>query len=305
MGQPLTLFYKRSPHQYVELTTRYIAKIYDWDRGSILHPAVPTNLELTTYFCLDYGTCEFYNPKFDYFQFIAFLHQGIELASSVKTEIKSWLIKILDWKWYISLFSRDRSHALAYLERPTDAQLKPVKDALRLLIEHSWTDAPFIVRSGTGDDLPPEIFFHPPEKLTRVFETWYPTSTEAHQSRTIEEKRYNDYNDMPLVIMKVWNDEWKKDGITVQDYLKKLVAELDKKTGKNYLNTMDNEARSHKEACFWLCLYKFHRLNLREQKSVASKPLISDLIDNIWNLFDNRLPVAIPRYVMKNLHSRD
>jgi hypothetical protein len=303
MGQPVTLFYKRSPHQYVELTTRYLVKIYDWDRGSILHPAVPTNLELTAYFCMDYGTCEFYSPKFDYFQFIAVLHQYTELEPSVKKEIKSWILKILDWKWYTSLFSREISHRLQYLELPTDEQLKPVKDALKLFIEHNWTNAPFIIRSGTGDELPPEIFFHPPEKLTRVFETWYPTSNEAHENRTIEEKRYVAYNDRTIETAKIWIDEWKKDGVNiVRDYSGKLMKELGQKTGKNY-TISDNESRAHEEACFWLCLYKFHRLNSREQKAVVSKPLISDIIDNIWNVFDNRLPIAIPKYSMKNLHS--
>jgi hypothetical protein len=58
------------------------------------------------------------------------------------------------------------------------------------------------------------------------------------------------------------------------------------------------EGDVYNHACWWLCLYQFHRLSLAEQKSLIEFPVISDTIDNIWNMFDNRLPIAIPRYIM-------
>jgi hypothetical protein len=298
MGQPLTLFYKRGPNQYVELTTRYIAKIYDWDRGSILHPAVPSNLELTKYYCRKYGTCEHYSPKFDPFEFIAILHQrGLNnVDSSIKATIKQWIIKILDWDWYSKICEREVSHTLSYLERPTDVQFKPVKDALRLFVDHPWIDPPFIVKSGNGDNLPSEIFFQPPQERIRVQEMWNPVTDVTHQSRDIALEGYEEYDPPISPILKTWEDELKLDHHSLSAYGSKLAKEISKKIMREF-TTEEGDVYSH--ACWWLCLYQFHRLSLAEQKSLIEFPVISDTIDNIWNMFDNRLPIAIPRYIMK------
>jgi hypothetical protein len=299
MGQPITLFYKRNPTEYVELTTRYIAKIYDWDRGSILHPAVPMNLELTGSYCGAYGTCEYYNPKFDYFQFIAFLHQDVlnELVDpSIKPIVKNWFIKLVDWKWYSKLYDRAITHKLGYLEHPTDAELKPVREALRLFVDHKWDDSPFTIRNGSGSDLLPEIFFHPPDELTRTLDMWYPTSESTHQNRIIDETEYEEYEPETTPIFKVWEDELKIDGHHLTEYSGKLAKEISAKIGREFTS---DEGDVYSQACWWLCFYRFHRLNISEQKAVVNSPIISDTIDNIWNMFNNRLPIAIPRYTMR------
>jgi serine/threonine protein kinase len=297
MGQPLTLFYKRGPNQYVELTTRYIAKIYDWDRGSILHPAVPSNLELTKYYCRKYGTCEHYSPKFDLFEFIAILHQrGLNnVDSSIKATVKQWIIKILDWGWYSKIYEREISHTLAYLELPTDVQFKPVKDALRIFVDYPWIEPPFIVKSGTGDDLPLEIFFQPPQERIRVQEMWNPVTDVTHQSRDIAPESYEEYDPFISPVLKTWEDELKLDHHSLSKYGDKLAKEISKKIMREF-TTEEGDVYNH--ACWWLCLYQFHRLSLAEQKSLIEFPVISDTIDNIWNMFDNRLPIAIPRYIM-------
>lgn len=298
MGHPITLFYKRNPTEYVELTTRYIAKIYDWDRGSILHPAVPMNLELTGLYCGAYGTCEYYNPKFDYFQFIAFLHQDVlsgMIDPSIKPIVKNWFIKLVDWKWYSKLYDREITHKLGYLEHPTDTELKPVREALRLFVDHKWDDPPFIIRNGSGSDLPPEIFFHPPDELIRTLDMWYPTSESTHQNRMIDETEYEEYEPETTPIFKVWEDELKIDGHNLTEYSGKLAKEISAKIGREFTS---DEGDVYSQACWWLCFYRFHRLNVSEQKAVVNSPIISDTIDNIWNMFNNRLPIAIPRYIM-------
>lgn len=297
MGQPLTLFYKRGPNQYVELTTRYIAKIYDWDRGSILHPAVPSNLELTRLYCRKYGTCEHYSPKFDLFEFIAVLHQyGLNnVDPSIRATVKQWIIKILDWDWYSKMYEREISHTLSYLEVPTDAQFKPVKDALRIFVDYPWIEPPFVVKSGTGDDLPSEIFFQPPQERIRVQEMWNPVTDITHQSRDITSESYEDYSPLMSPIIKVWEDELGLDHHHLAEYVTKLLKAISEKIRKKF--TAD-EGPVYSHACWWLCAYQFHRLSPAEQKVLVDLSVVSDTIDNIWNMFDNRLPIAIPRYIM-------
>jgi serine/threonine protein kinase len=107
MGRPVTLYFVRGPNSWVKLTTRYIAKIYDFDRGSIDHPAVPRNLDLDQYYCKQYGTCNGFHPKFDFFQFVSTLHQDYlgSVNSTIKDSIKdNWIFKILDWDtWYLNV----------------------------------------------------------------------------------------------------------------------------------------------------------------------------------------------------------
>lgn len=302
MGQSITLFYKRGPHQYIELTTRYIVKIYDWDRGSILHPAVPSNLELTGIYCKNFSTCEYYNPKFDCFQFVAHLMQYMTeniFGPSDKLELESWLNNVFEQKWFRTIFNSANWARLPYLNKPTDAQFKPVKDVLRLFVDHKWSNSPFTIKSGTGDDLPPEIFFRPPEELTRVQEMWYPVSNLSHQQRDIKAESFEEYEPFINPILKVWEDELRRDDHNLSEYGAKLAAKVSEKIDRKFT---DDEGDVYSQACWWLCAYQFHRLDSLQQKALVNFPVVLATIDNIWNMFNNKLPISIPRYVMKNIN---
>jgi hypothetical protein len=52
------------------------------------------------------------------------------------------------------------------------------------------------------------------------------------------------------------------------------------------------------EGCEWLTCYKFHNLGKPEQDALLVSPEMIAVVDDIWNMFGNILPVQIPRYFM-------
>jgi len=71
---PIKLCYQIGPNKYFYLETKYLVKLFDFDRGnkvsSKYNECVINNLGIQDKFCEEYGQCNSKNPKIDYVKFL-------------------------------------------------------------------------------------------------------------------------------------------------------------------------------------------------------------------------------------------
>lgn len=94
---PVNLYYKTSSNQYVRLTTKYMIKIYDFDRGS--SPHVQRNIFIDYFFCKKHGQCNAPRSKVDIFNFLSSLYTYISYLNI--NSIKPFLYSVVN-KWFIT-----------------------------------------------------------------------------------------------------------------------------------------------------------------------------------------------------------
>ena len=311
LGRPVVLYYARRGDKYVELKTRWFVKIYDWDRGSSVHPAVPSNLELSYAYCRRIGTCEAWNPKYDLFKFLSILMSyapaiGPHFAGIIRL---NWIENVMDMSWYdqlkVKLEEKDQWHnGLPFRTVPTDAQLRPPRQVLIAFLQATWDDAPFREVSGDGSNLPAEIFFHTPPEQKRVLEMWHPVSTATHPSLQIQLPTYKigsgglgaTVKPDPEEIVELWLNELDQDGHDPDIPMGKLMTQL--RTKKPGLSSSPDEPW-YIQACAYLICYQFYRLERPQQNAILVSTEMRAVVDDIFNLFGNQLPIEIPRYVME------
>jgi len=297
MKRPITLYFKRGDTSYVELVTRYVPKIYDFDRGSIFHLAVPLNLGLDRYYCQSYGTCTWYNQKFDTFQFVAEMYQYLlpKVHLNIKNNLKAkWILKILDWTWYDNILeTRERSHHLEYKEFPTDTQFKAPKDCLKEFLEAKWDDPPFTVKNTGIESIPSSLLFSPPEVKSFSVVPWVPVSTETHPAldlTTLTEEYEEEDNDL----MDVWHEYCRHLGYNYEEREIILMTAIVMRKPMNAL-----KKQWYLAACEYLVLPMFHQISRRDRFAVSqSSDIMKSVIDDIWNMFGNTLPITAAKLLM-------
>ena len=295
MGREVTLYFARGPDSYVELKTRWIPKIYDWDRGSILHPAVPRNLDLDMNYCQDYGQCADWNPKADAYQVLAiYVFKFAQyLLPEVSAQLNaSWVWKIMREAWYEANMVRQWGYILKV--HATDAQFKPVPEALSMLLNVNWTDKPFEVKTGDLKVLPPELLFTPPKPRKVETTMWKPDSAETHPALG-SNPTFPAFSPWFAIIRRItpWIKESEQQGwdplSSMTQFEQRLIA------AKPSLKM--NEW--YKTALYVLLLPQFHQLSRPQQEAILDdSPALIGAMDDIWNVFANRLPIEIPKYQM-------
>jgi len=303
MGKERTLFYSRGSSEVVALKTRYLVKIFDFDRGSCLHPAVPTNLELDFSYCKEYGTCDISDPKFDSFQFIATLYQFylINFSRQIQLDIvHKFFDKILNKAWYAKMLATQRPYALTAYLNPSDDEFKPVEGILTELIEADWSgNAPFTVKTSSSMHIPPELLFTPPTPAGVRLEFIEPISSETHVNRDMDNIA------IPFALYRLSDEIQKFFGIWTyhmemisktkfDDYWKSLLDKV--KLIKPSMGRYEKEYYSI--SCQFLCMYKFNKLDRQIRAYLVGDLNILYTMDNIWNMFSNKLPVKLPTLVM-------
>jgi hypothetical protein len=135
IDNPIYMFFlknKGSDDCYV-LKTKYIVKIYDFDRSSIVsYPGIDRNLSLDTFMCKNNGECNYMSSKFD-------LHTCLQ-------EFIRWLPDVCNFKTNFLQQCFDDTklevrtvegseHLLAFGEVDPKNYIRPVDDCLKLLID--------------------------------------------------------------------------------------------------------------------------------------------------------------------------
>ena len=213
LDNPIVMYFKIGIN-YVKLRTKYLVKIYDFDRAGIYHPAVERNLYVDTEFCKKYGQCHFPDSKNDLFAVISNLHYtyGNKLQDSIKKEIKNKLvIKIVNWYWYVEHL---KTHPEWYWFIPndvkiTDDEIKSIDYSLNTLLSTSWSVSPFEVLDKIPDNVPENIIFSlPPIKtipIMRIISSR--NNTLINKTKLKEIKSSTIISENFDYIKKIWSDE--------------------------------------------------------------------------------------------------
>jgi hypothetical protein len=295
-------------NKYIELHTKFIAKIYDFDRGSCVHPAVPRNLFLDLGgMCAKVGTCNIPNNKYDLFTFIFGLHRsyGEALGTTIKESIKKkWISKILNWNWYVNIIKTvpQHGHLLRDMKPPTDNELVTPIAALMQLLRAQWDDAPFrgiSLSPSEINNIPAELIFTPPvNKYDTLPQMWQPITSETHQALIDGEIDDNFADaDMAVQLMNKILEVWKIESPTIKGYTeqyKKLFDEAAKIKPIRKNQSSVTVEQLYVSACYFLQSPLWYELDIENRISITT-PIILKVISDIWNMFDNKLPIVIPR----------
>jgi hypothetical protein len=310
-NKTITMYFNMGGNKYIELNTKFIVKIYDFDRGSCVHPAVPRNLFLDFGgggMCKNFGVCNIPNNKYDLFTFIYVLHRRYSeaLGDTIKENIKAkWLVKVLNWDWYTNIIKtvQRSGHLLRDMKPPTDNELVTPMAALIQLLKAQWDDTPFRSISLSSSDInniPAEMIFIPPEnKYDTPPQMWQPTTSETHQALIYDDIAYR-FSEANLAvrlvdtISKVWTIE----ANTIKGYTdqyKELSNEAltKRKPIQKNKGTLSVE-QLYISACYFLQSPLWYELDTSTQNAITT-PILRKVISDIWNMFDNKLPISIPR----------
>lgn len=307
-GRKIPIYLKYDEGKYIKLETRYIPKIYDFDRGSIIHPAVNLNTELDIFFCNKFKTCNIQNEKFDMFQFVAILYQNLlnfrDDLLDVKKEIKTkWLLKILQWNWYLPYLNNEDRDSYVLNETTTDDKnFNNSFDILTKFIEADFKDKPWIFVN-EEKNIPQELLFKLPQKTKLVQELYSPESKDTHMSLSgsvpiIDSPDPNIFfkNTANMKLLLSWFSSLKILKIETNKITIQLFNEL---VSKKHLSKISPYYNAYYIACYILTLPMYHMLDNESKKEFAigaKKVDLNPIINDIWNIFNNRLPVSLVRF---------
>lgn len=298
---PITMYFARGGNRYVELKTKWIAKIYDFDRGSCLHPAVPRNLLLDFNMCDNYGTCNAPNNKFDLFTFIYMLHYGYgeKLNPDIKLSIKTqWITKTLRWMWYYEII-QDANDFKQYIRHtPKESDMKSPRESLSIFIDAAWSDSPFTtinLSPAEVSHIPIDMLFTPPvDRSEQEPVLWQPITTESHQALIYGSINENDFywGDEASVRLKPVKDIWDREVTAIHGYIAQDKILFNKiKEAKLIPESL---TKLYTMAAFLLQLPIWYELDVESQQAVAN-PMVRKAISDVWNIFSNKLPIQITR----------
>jgi hypothetical protein len=276
--EPVFLFFHLQRDLIVRVKTRYIPKIYDFDTSAILYPSVPRNLMLDAYYCVDFGNCNIANSKYDLFKFLKKLYDSIEKESIL---VNRFFSKILDLDWF-----QGKKDFLRYQEYLSEEQLPSHEKLIEVLYSESWDNSPFTILRPPAS-IPKGLVFSPPPKrhLKIIHETIY--SLENNEACSIDflsglSSEYT--NDDLDNFLEVWQDENDKYGIA--EKVKGSTKDLSERV---LLNIPISWKRY---ACIILMNYQYHTLDKETRQAIVGSDMMR-IISNIWNSFNNSLPVKI------------
>jgi hypothetical protein len=298
----------------IELKCNYHARIYDFDRGSIYHPAVERNFKLDTIFCQEFNECNGINTKIDLFSFISGL---ILYWNSMPLIIRKWIDRITSKKFRDDRVE-DRINALEFKnnyyyqiwfpnrEYKND-DLNSIKECMKKLCDDikAYIEIPD-PEKGMYDSV-----YELPSKYKRFIGK--PTSRENHDSKLVElinapeKKRFDE-------IILLINNEYIKPELYLMYDTEFLIYtggkyNILKTAGKLFWKFLEKKFISIKFydiyyiACILLSLPFFYNIKRNDTKiafirlffpKININDEINSIIDDIWNVFNNTLEIEMP-----------
>lgn len=316
---PQERIYYISDDKWVKIVIEYDVKIYDFDRGSVYHPAVDRNFNLDT-FCITSDQCNKYNSRRDLSSIVAYF---IKLTEPV---IHNFFKQVTSQLFIETLIRRKYVQHNAFLTREglksgpsiTDDQLK----SIGVCIDKILNIPEFIHESGSGRTN--GIIFTLPPSIKSVL--WNPISSISHKSSTHLYVWSSDGSSRKRKIVKISSDSISKflidEYITslnkkMNDYILQDIYHLyENEFGKDYLystkDTLFKEFIKLKKvdetfhvlyliSCYILCIPFIYKLNQNDIISFINRYILiekeggflNQYINDIWNVFNSILPIQM------------
>lgn len=309
------LYFKVEDGKIIKVKTRYIPKIYDFDRGAILSPLVPRNILLDSAFCTDYGTCNANNPKYDLYTFITLLYQniahGIEEKQKKRQPAKQledieakFIEKCVNKAWFAKEIDREWNHLLPPNVYPTDAQLVSHAKALEILYTTSWNRNIFTILRPPVP-IPKTLYYSLPAKKTVKYqmvlqtnmgdtpfvllESFIDSLPEYNEGKDAEQDYLYKYMDALYPILYIWGREITN--VTNQKFYTFAKQVFFAVKAKNPL--IEKRLLIFEFACLTLCCYQYYSLTVDDRRKIFGDVLMK-VIGCVWNTVGNILPVKIP-----------
>jgi hypothetical protein len=299
VGKEITLFFHIERDKIIKVKTRYIPKIYDFDRGAIRYSSVPRNVMLDVDFCRRIGECNGLNPKYDLFTFIYILHRHSlnQVNIILKNKIKmSVIVPNINWEWYITT----THHLLPYGIRPADDQIKGHANFLESIYTTNWSSDIFeVIRPPAS--IPKDLIFtlplslKPTYHMTRFIKNTPSIAVSKEFLELLSISKIPPKNDKMITSLgNLWLTESKTqynapaDMQLVRTIGRKILEKLSETIGVNAILMQWLTAASLLLSC-----YQFIELGDDVAKKMFGTTL-HRFIGHVWNMFDNQLPVEIP-----------
>lgn len=297
---PVERIYYIDSARWVKFTTSYDAKIYDFDRGAIYHPAVDRNLTIDKLFCKEYETCNSFDSKRDLGSLIA----GYLMFES-NNKIVEFLNPLVSRKFTTDISKRKYVQLNTSHSKYSDEDLRPIKEYLNLVV-NKISDVKIGVGSNKGN------IYSLPNIRKHTF--WYPTTSNTHQSfkcimsdesvNTFDKEYISDmFMDAKEILNpKLYTNELNeiydahKEILPYGTQCRMLFKEFIKKK-----NVYKSKHLNYMISCMILCLPFVYKFTFDEMEYFADnwfhkkeiKGSLSMYVSDIWNTFDNTLPIKM------------
>lgn len=270
--------------------------IYDFDRSSVYHPAVDRNfMNDTVNFCKQFNQCNGINNKMD---FQAFL--GTLIKYELPIEIQKWINSITSEDFRYRLKNRYYPQYIEGEIEISDKDLKPLNESLKLLLD--------IVKQKSfyskGSDENKIIYKLPKEyKITHEYiisHNTHPSYGLVRKTTLKEHPSDKQFNELIRNRIEIYNNDLAK--LYFNEYLK-LSYNINENTVTLFkhfflLKPVEDHIQEYIRTCFVMSLPFWYKLNV-DIKNILFKILFNTLYsklieDDIWNVFQGRLPIKFP-----------
>ena len=196
------------------LITKYMVKIYDFDRGSVYgNPEVNRNLDLDVNFCDHLGVCNYENVRFDMFSFLSQMNLFLPKINPF-TNIPDLIIRRLlnfdseyairqkrDWEYphLMRYRKKTRTNGKSYWDfNDMNEAIKKPKETMNIFMNIVMNDDfeynPFSLNENNTD----RIVFSLPAKRELVM--WYPKPNDIKDPHDLSKYNFNDFLNNPVGI---------------------------------------------------------------------------------------------------------
>jgi len=299
LEEPKTLYFKFHPNNkyVIKLHTKFIPKIFDFDRSSIIGFGVSRNLTLDRDYCIPYGECNNNdNLKYDIYEFLILLENRLR-QTHFSIDFYNFIAKCIDFNYVhrpdVKLDSRP--HLLTHTQRPTDKEIANPRLCLDILLNNMvWTEFTpnYDVIIDINQIPDKENIYTLPLKKTIKYEKFIPTSN-GHSFGYILNKDMPKITPDDLNILNIWSYELEPHNYNIIDNGLKLLKELE--TRLTQLDTKTKELYLYAASILVSPQYYELDVNTRENMFLEFKIFI----DNIWAIFGQRIPIEVLQRVVE------
>jgi hypothetical protein len=274
------------------IKTRYMIKIFDWDRGSIYHPAVQRNFELDVGYCIDFGQCNGLTFN-DYEGILSMLIFYCENKYRYR-DVLEW-VKAMTPRTYDIFKNREYKQIKEFNETKIypESDLVPLHKAFEN-VKNILEEKKLINRESKYN----EIVYTIPKEKKFIFQ--FPVSTKTHVALDFHKYKSN-YPDLDYGF-----DE--NALIILQREFEILDYNLEKNAEKLYLMVNGKKSNiptplknAYQVVSICLCIPFWNNLDNDIKKELYSHytdyvnnlDTYLEIEDDIWNMFNNVLPVKV------------
>lgn len=277
-------------NEFITIPTNLNCKIYDFDRAAIYHPAVSRNYYIDIDYCEDFNQCSGINNIIDLQSIIAQLI--ILYKDSLGPDVKTWINQITSEHFRTSVKKRKYYHILYDRDITKSDDLLPLKTCIKSLIH-------FIKKNDLAFDEKSSLIYEPP--LEYKIKEWHPLSNNTYVFTKIEDIKDNfdekeidsiDINATSLLLL------YRTEFLLLKYNILKTGKELFIKFNKlKNIKDKDN-AFKYIQHCILLSIPFWYKIDNQKIKEQLSEKLgikyKKEIEANIYNLFNNLLPINMP-----------